>query len=89
MRSPFLWQKRTPWHVWLRLYVNALLKKEKALNCLRALYSVVPGAGIEPARCHHRGILSPVRLPIPPSRQRKTAIMTEFESEINSFRIIL
>ena len=42
---------------------------------------LVPGAGIEPARCHHRGILSPVRLPIPPSRQRKTAIMNDFESE--------
>lgn len=31
---------------------------------------MVPGAGIEPARCFQRGILSPVRLPIPPSRQR-------------------
>jgi hypothetical protein len=30
---------------------------------------LVPGAGIEPARCCQRGILSPVRLPIPPSRQ--------------------
>ena len=28
---------------------------------------VVPGAGIEPARCFHRGILSPLRLPISPS----------------------
>lgn len=33
---------------------------------------LVPGAGIEPARCFQRGILSPVRLPIPPSRQRET-----------------
>ena len=30
---------------------------------------MVPRAGIEPARCFQRGILSPVRLPIPPSRQ--------------------
>src|SRR5450756_2635924 len=30
---------------------------------------VVPGVGIEPTQCRHRGILSPVRLPIPPSRQ--------------------
>ena len=29
---------------------------------------VVPGGGIEPPRCRQRGILSPVRLPIPPSR---------------------
>src|SRR5260221_7652877 len=29
---------------------------------------VVPGGGIEPPWCCHRGILSPVRLPIPPSR---------------------
>jgi len=30
---------------------------------------VVPGVGIEPTGCRHRGILSPVRLPVPPSRQ--------------------
>ena len=30
--------------------------------------AVVPGAGIEPARHCWRGILSPVRLPVPPSR---------------------
>ena len=36
-----------------------------ARNPLRVL---VPGGGIEPPWCHHRGILSPVRLPIPPSR---------------------
>lgn len=30
---------------------------------------VVPGVGIEPTQCCHRGILSPVRLPVPPSRQ--------------------
>ena len=30
---------------------------------------MVPGAGLEPARCCHRGILSPLRLPIsPPGR---------------------
>jgi len=29
---------------------------------------LVPGAGIEPARCRQRWILSPVRLPVPPSR---------------------
>src|SRR5438067_12768090 len=31
---------------------------------------MVPGVGIEPTWCRHRGILSPVRLPIPPSRRR-------------------
>ena len=30
---------------------------------------MVPGAGIEPARCCHRGILSPLRLPISPPGQ--------------------
>ncbi len=33
--------------------------------------SVVPGTGIEPVRCRHRGILSPVRLPVPPPRQNQ------------------
>ncbi len=28
---------------------------------------MVPGAGLEPAQCCHRGILSPLRLPISPS----------------------
>jgi hypothetical protein len=45
-------------------------KNEKGLKSLKALISLVPRAGIEPARCFQRGILSPVRLPIPPSRQR-------------------
>ena len=27
---------------------------------------MVPGTGIEPVRCLHRGILSPLRLPISP-----------------------
>ena len=31
------------------------------------LLYMVPGAGIEPARSYLRGILSPLRLPIPPS----------------------
>jgi hypothetical protein len=30
---------------------------------------MVPGAGVEPAQCFHRGILSPLRLPISPSGQ--------------------
>ena len=29
---------------------------------------MVPGAGVEPARNCFRGILSPLRLPVPPSR---------------------
>lgn len=29
---------------------------------------MVPGVGVEPTQCYHRGILSPVRLPVPPSR---------------------
>ncbi len=31
-------------------------------------FDVVPVAGIEPARSHEPGILSPVRLPVPPHR---------------------
>ncbi len=32
---------------------------------------MVPGAGIEPARCCHRGILSPLRLPVSPPGQTR------------------
>ena len=35
-----------------------------------ATHLVVPGAGIEPARPHGHWILSPARLPIPPSRHK-------------------
>ena len=31
---------------------------------------MVPGAGLEPARYFYRWILSPLRLPVPPSRHR-------------------
>ena len=34
-----------------------------------AISYVVLGEGVEPSRCRHRGILSPVRLPIPPSQR--------------------
>ena len=35
----------------------------------KACSDVVPVTGIEPVRCCHRGILSPLRLPVPPHRQ--------------------
>lgn len=38
---------------------------------------LVPKAGLEPARCCHRGILSPVRLPIPPLRQNMSKIVNQ------------
>ena len=34
---------------------------------------MVPRAGVEPARSYLRGILSPLRLPIPPPGQRLEA----------------
>ena len=34
----------------------------------------MPGAGVEPARYHYRGILSPLRLPISPSGHRPRMI---------------
>ncbi len=42
----------------------------ETLLCLLSYicFILVPGGGIEPPRCRQRGILSPVRLPIPPSR---------------------
>ena len=41
--------------------------KAKELSDWRVL--LVPLAGLEPARSLNRGILSPLRLPIPPQRQ--------------------
>ena len=36
---------------------------------------MVPGAGLEPARCYHRGILSPLRLPISPPGHMEWAFL--------------
>jgi hypothetical protein len=36
----------------------------------------VPGAGLEPAQCYHRGILSPLRLPISPPGQLINVFLT-------------
>ncbi len=46
---------------------------------------VVPGTGVEPVRCHHRGILSPVRLPVPPPRQTKMEAPVGFEPTYKGF----
>ena len=41
-----------------------------ALNCA-SKGILVPATGLEPVRCCHRGILSPLRLPISPRRHLK------------------
>lgn len=45
---------------------------------------MVPAAGLEPARCHHRWILSPLRLPIP-SRRQVMHILQNLEKKVNLF----
>ena len=40
-------------------------------------FLLVPGAGLEPARCCHPGGLSPLRLPIPPSGQERVQATRE------------
>ena len=53
------------------LYCNQLVickvRENLQTNMEGIKLRMVPGAGIEPARCFHRGILSPLRLPISPS----------------------
>ena len=44
------------------------IKLKKALAFASAFF-MVPLTGIEPVRCFHRGILSPLRLPVPPQRR--------------------
>lgn len=38
---------------------------------------LVPGEGLEPSHCYQHRILSPARLPIPPSRLVKLEIIHE------------
>ena len=43
-------------------------QKKKSLTGKSGKAQPVPPTGIEPVRCFHRGILSPLRLPVPPRR---------------------
>ena len=43
-------------------------QKKKSLTGKSSKAQPVPPTGIEPVRCFHRGILSPLRLPVPPRR---------------------
>ncbi len=54
-------------HIFIKLNSSSIfLKNKKTATLSRCL---VPKTGVEPVRCCHRRILSPVRLPIPPLRQ--------------------
>ena len=51
--------------------IPSFIAKKKTATNLRLVAApfVVPLTGIEPVRCCHRGILSPLRLPVPPQRR--------------------
>ena len=51
--------------------IPSVIAKKKTATNLRLVDApfVVPLTGIEPVRCCHRGILSPLRLPVPPQRR--------------------
>ena len=44
--------------------------RSKPPSQVQNIYGMVPGTGVEPVRCYHRGILSPLRLPISPPGHR-------------------
>ncbi len=54
-------------------------RRKKSLPIGKRLIYLVPGGGIEPPRCRQRGILSPVRLPIPPSRPIENTLLYNCE----------
>ena len=43
-----------------------MINDEKIIRVKSVYIYMVPRAGIEPAWCYHRGILSPLRLPVSP-----------------------
>lgn len=59
----------------------ALVKKKGLRFPASPCFSLVPGARLELARCCHRRILSPLRLPIPPSRHEE--ILSQSRAEVN------
>lgn len=50
------------------------------------IHKLVPGEGLEPSHCLQHRILSPARLPIPPSRHVNRRIIHETEAFIKSKR---
>ncbi len=50
--------------------------KKVLIVLLLRLFTLVPRAGIEPARDHSHRILNPARLPVPPPRQSPQIITT-------------
>ena len=52
----------------LRVRLPSNNKKRNNTSCEESFLFLVPMAGVEPARCCHRRILSPLRLPIPSHR---------------------
>ena len=54
-------------------YAKGSPTKKKSLTGKSGKAQPVPPTGIEPVRCFHRGILSPLRLPVPPPRQKVEA----------------
>ena len=65
--------------------IRALQARALPLGYVALIYiKMVPGAGLEPARTDVRGILSPLRLPIPPSGQ-KTITHAAFALLCNDF----
>ena len=49
---------------------------------------MVPGARIELARCRQRGILNPVRLPVPPSRHLLNQAFRKFFKKNERYTLI-
>ena len=53
------------------------------MNSEEIFHKMVPGAGIEPARLLRRGILSPLRLPIPPPGLDTCIVIWRLSPELN------
>ncbi len=54
-----------------------LMRFSSQAGSMKTLEQKVGREGVEPSRCHHRRILSPLRLPIPPSPQA-SSILSQF-----------
>jgi hypothetical protein len=55
--------------------VSGTCHNSAELNCYQQLKVLVPGGGVEPPRPEGRRILSPLRLPVPPSRLGKVFLL--------------
>ena len=63
-----------------------LAKKSRRVSLRETLRDIMPPTGIEPVRYRYRGILSPLRLPVPPRRHNVQLTVAYLRAVVKLYR---